>query len=543
MDYYIGVNRGPHDSSVSVVNGDGKVVMSVNEERFSRVKYNLLLSPDMDISPHRALKCALDYCKDGEIKAIGLNVPAKLQSIAEKNFKSFYEYDKISSKLRFYSHHLCHGAATLFSSGFGDDTLVFTCDSTEDIAKTDPLSMTLWKYKDNKFTLLEKLTMPYSIGASYSLFTYILFGDLFHAGKLMGLAAYGNVGPAYSFVAKYFPDIIGFTGVGENFFNKMVGMRSADHITKVGFKVAENIKNQGNFSREDIAAATQKLLEEKIFSMIAYIATTYGNKKIVLGGGVFHNVYVNNMIRKTGLFSDMYVYPDAGDSGISLGAAYLVAQESGVKSFPSLKSMYLGPSYESVVEPVLNRMGVAYTRMDDDELVKYVAEKLKYNSIVAWYRGRMEAGPRALGHRSILVSPTNAENKTTLNALVKHRESFRPFGPSVVDTKMKKYSKDSVNHKYMIEAFEVDEKVRASIPAVVHVDGTFRPQAVSENDDPVYYALLKKFGNLTGEYCLLNTSFNIAGEPIICTPQEAINAFSRGGIDVLVLGNCVVTKQ
>jgi carbamoyltransferase len=297
------------------------------------------------------------------------------------------------------------------------------------------------------------------------------------------------------------------------------------------------------YGREDIAAEAQRKLEETVMNLVFGWVKKTGIKKVAFAGGVMLNVKLNQRIwnNRGGLIEEQHVYPNPGDSGLAVGAALLEYYNHNDFTGCDFNNLYLGPEYTNEeIESILKIRKCKYTFIENP--AKKAAELLAKNQIVAWFQGRMESGPRALGNRSILMSPLKAENKDIINASVKFREGFRPFCPSLIFEKREEYLMDCRDEFFMITSFDIKEEKRSAIPAVVHVDGTVRPQMVQKETNPLFWELINEFGNLTGESIILNSSFNIMGEPIINNPKEAIRCFFDSGIDALFIGNFYLTK-
>lgn len=269
-----------------------------------------------------------------------------------------------------------------------------------------------------------------------------------------------------------------------------------------------------------------------------------GIRKTAFSGGVFLNVKVNQSIweNRKDLITEQTIYPNAGDPGLAVGSALYFNYKDSEFQGNSLEHLYYGPSYDNgYIRNLLLDQGLRFRNQDN--LEKHMAQLLADNKIIAWFQGRMECGPRTLGNRSILMSPLKAENKDIINARVKFRESFRPFCPSIIYEKRDEYFVDARDEFYMITSFNVTAEKKDKIPAVVHVDGTLRPQLVKKSINEKYWNIINEFGQITGEYCILNTSFNIKCEPIINHPKEAIACFFNNGIDFLILGNFIISKD
>jgi carbamoyltransferase len=265
-------------------------------------------------------------------------------------------------------------------------------------------------------------------------------------------------------------------------------------------------------------------------------------RRLCCAGGCFLNVKFNQVLWYRKILVTQWIYPNPGDAGLAAGAA-LQAYFSSYPSTPQrrLNDVYLGPAFnDSQIEQLLNQRGLRFRRVEN--IAHETAKYLEKNLVVGWFQGRMESGPRALGNRSILMSPLKAENKDIINSKVKFREQFRPFCPSMLYEKADDYLIDAREECFMVTSFDVRPEKKEKIPAVVHVDGTARPQMVKKDVNPLYYELITEFGKLTGEYVILNTSFNVKGEPIVCTPIEAIRCFYSTGLDVLVFNNYIVKK-
>lgn len=297
------------------------------------------------------------------------------------------------------------------------------------------------------------------------------------------------------------------------------------------------------YGRENIASEAQRKLEDCVMNLVYGWAEKTKIKKVAFAGGAMLNVKLNQRIwnNRKDIITEQHIYPNPGDSGLAVGAALL--QYNKFNNFVgfNLPDFYLGPSYaDAEICNLLKSRKLKYQYVENPS--RRAAELLADNKIIAWFQGRMETGPRALGNRSILMSPLKAENKDIINAQVKFREGFRPFCPSLLYEYRATYLKDYRDEFFMITSFDVAEDKKERIPAVVHVDGTMRPQMVKREINQLYWDLINEFGKITGEFIVLNTSFNIKGEPIINTPQEAIRCFYDGGLDALFLGSYLLQK-
>ena len=291
-----------------------------------------------------------------------------------------------------------------------------------------------------------------------------------------------------------------------------------------------------------VAAGAQEILEREILGIIQHWQKTLQLARLACAGGVFLNVKLNQRIWYEAELEEHWVFPDAGDLGLAIGAAlYAWHNTAQPKIQTRLEHLYYGPSFtDESVRGLLETRQLCYRKTDDPAVE--AAQMLADGKILGWFQGRMESGPRALGNRSILMSPVEASNKNTINTKVKFREEFRPFCPSIIADRSDDYLVGGRDENFMITSFRVRPEKRNAIPAVVHVDGTLRPQTVRRETNPLYHRLIEHFGRRTGEYAVLNTSFNIEGEPLVCHPREAIRCFFDTGLDVLIIGKFVLEK-
>lgn len=559
----LGIHSG-HDSSAAVVK-DGKIVLDVAEERFTRLKHCSNL-------PIKSIQFCLDYLRLTNIndfdkivvannniisdlrimlnlendKNIGfkkslLKLGQNFLGVAKKKLPIYYpdfsikDKDKISNV----EHHLAHAASAYYTQPHNKDCLVFTVDGIG-----DGKSVAIWEVKNGHFNLLKSWGGEASIGWAYSIVTEGLYwqhGD--GEGKTMGLAPYGNFNECRGVLDDLFPkfengELVKEVGFGEGYFWNESGSFQwhFDEASEVEALIQK-------YGRENIAAEAQRLLEENILDLVYSWLNKTKHRHAAFAGGVFLNVKLNQRIwqKRGDMLETQHIFPNSGDSGIAVGAALYEYYRN--KSFQgnALEHLYFGTEYpDDKIEKILTHRKLNFHKMDNAP--KEVAKLLADGNIIGWFQGRMESGPRALGNRSILMSPLKAENKDIINARVKYREGFRPFCPSLLYEKKDDYLVDSRDEFFMITSFDVREEKKDKIPAVVHVDGTVRPQFVKKEHNSKYWALINEFGSITGEYVLLNTSFNIKGEPIINTPQEAIRCFFDGGIDYLILGDFLVSK-
>lgn len=435
-------------------------------------------------------------------------------------------------------HHRAHAAASYYGAGLdlNERSLVVVMDGIG-----EGVSVSIWRGENNKLERLAAWGADASLGWFYSSATEAMgWRHGSDEWKLMGLAPYGK--PSLGLFDGLHPifkngDLV--RGVNYGGVHRYPDHGTHHYHLEASYAFKERL---GKTSREDFAHEVQRVTEEQAMEIILPWIDREQAQTLCCAGGFFLNVKFNGKLWETGKIARQHIYPNPGDGGLPVGAALHAFHEATPETKPTpIEHLYHGPEFSSAdIEESLRTRKIPYTRPDN--LYRTVAEILANNSIVGWFQGRMEAGPRALGNRSILMSPLKAENKDTINASVKYREAFRPFCPSLLEEKREDYLEASRDERYMITAFNVTEAKRDAIPAVVHVDGSLRPQTVNKDINPRYHALIKAFGDITGEYILLNTSFNVMGEPIVCSPSEAIRCFFNSGLDYLVLGDYLIGK-
>lgn len=566
----LGIHQG-HDSSAAIVI-DGRVVADAAEERFTRLKHC-----------HHIPVNAMTYClKAAGLKNIndvdyvafswktarvpmqvvlGLYEPDKLKETAKRAVKLglsafgfagygmdmqkppiYYPDFTLKDKQKFIpvEHHLAHAASAYFTRPDTSRCLVFTVDGAG-----DGVSTAVWLCEGNSIRPLQKLYREASIGWGYSIVTEALHwwhGD--GEGKTMGLAPYGDYEKCKGVLDHLFPIFRGTTVIRPTNFGRAYYWIESG-ATQFHFDEAYAVEKLiEKYGREHIAAEAQRKLEECVSEWVFGWVDKERCKKTAFAGGVFLNVKLNQRIwnNRGSAIEGQHIFPNAGDSGLAVGSAlYVYYQHHPFKGF-TMDNLYWGPEFQNEeIHRILQDRHLGYEFVAEPS--KRAAELLAQNKIIAWFQGRMESGPRALGNRSILMSPLKPENKDIINARVKFREAFRPFCPSLLWEKRDDYLQDVRDEFFMITSFDVTPEKRNKIPSVVHVDGTVRPQMVKKDVNPIYWDAINEFGKMTGEYILLNTSFNIKGEPIINTPNEAIRCFYDGGLDALFLGNYLLLKD
>jgi len=435
-------------------------------------------------------------------------------------------------------HHLAHAASAYYTSADTNPQLVVTADGMGD---GTPLA--LWHGENGKVTLIKAFPASGSLGWFYSNVTEALgwwHGD--GEGKTMGLAPYGDPTKALVALESFYPKFSAGELVDHHVFGA-VHLWSQTGAHHHHLEEAADIQRLiGRHSPEDLAAGAQQILEEQMAEVIFPWMDKLKVTRLSCAGGLFLNVKLNQRLWSSGKLSAQHIYPNPGDSGLALGAAlYAHHHLNPGAPLEGLRDLYLGPAYsDEEIASLLSERKLAASFEPD--IAAAVARLLAKDKIVGWFQGRMESGPRALGGRSILMSPIRPENKDIINARVKFREAFRPFCPSILAEDAPDYLQRYRPEPFMITSFDVVPSKRNLIPAVVHADGTVRPQCVEADINPLYWRLINEFKKATGVPVLLNTSLNIRGEPMICHPREAIRCFYDSGIDYLALGSYLLAK-
>jgi carbamoyltransferase len=591
----LGLSAYYHDSAAAIVE-DGRIVAAAQEERFSRRKH------DAGFPEH-----ALTYCLEAarcNLSAIDLvvfydkpflkfeRILETYLALAPRGFQSFRHSMPIwlkeklfqktllarqlrnldksfdaTSKLRFCEHHLSHAASAFFPSPF-KEAAVLTMDGVGEWTTTS-----LAHGRDNQLAILQELHFPHSLGLLYSAFTYYT-GFKVNSGeyKLMGLAPYGE--PRFSKII--LDNLIDLKADGtfrlnQSFFDYCTGLTMTNErfAALFGAPVRRPDQDLTPFHM-DIAASIQGVTEEVVLRLCRSIATQTGARNLCLAGGVALNCVANGKIVRERIFDDVWIQPAAGDAGGALGAALAVAHmEQGLVRVPNgtkdaMHGSYLGPSYtQREIEQRLSQAGARFSVLPEETLITETAQALATEKAVGWMQGRMEFGPRALGGRSILADPRSPSMQKTLNLKVKYRESFRPFAPSILAEDASEWFDLDCPSPYMLlvaplrrehrlemtaeeqALFGIDKLniPRSNVPAITHIDYSARVQTVHADTNPLYHALISRFKQLTGCPVLVNTSFNVRGEPIVMTPEDAFRCFMGSEIEVLVVGNCYLVKE
>jgi len=566
--YNLGISCYYHDSAAALLK-DGHVIAAVEEERFSRKKFD-------DGFP----KMAIEWClKEAEIKPNQIDSVAfydkpilKFErlldnyiAVAPRGLHSFLDVipkwlhkrlwvkNEIKKTLKgfkgdiiFPEHHMSHAAHAFYTSPF-EESSILTIDGVGE------WSTTSFGYaKNNSITLTNDIRWPHSLGLFYSAFTYFL-GFKVNEGeyKLMGLSSYGTP-KYYDLILDNLIDVKddGSIHLNMKYFafthDKVMTNKKFSELFGISPKTKDEKTLQIHF---DIGASAQKVLEDVILKMANHVYEKTKMKNLCIGGGVALNGVANYKILKESLFDNIHIPPSPGDAGSAVGAAqylyyiYHKNPKSISKDNVDLinENVYVGPSFsDTEITQFLDSKNIPYESFDRESLLKKTAQLIADGKIVGWYQGKMEWGPRALGNRSILADPRREDMKDILNAKIKHRESFRPFAPSILEEYASEYFDMDVPSPYMLMVAPV--KKPEQIPAVTHIDGTGRLQTVSKESNLLYYDLISEFYKITGIPVIINTSMNVMGEPIVNTPEQAYQMIVKTDMDCIVMGNNLVRE-
>jgi carbamoyltransferase len=474
---------------------------------------------------------------------LGLFAPASLRRTLESNLvRSFGVAPAEIPPLSFHPHHRSHAAAAFFLSPY-DEALVLTIDGSGDSDCT-----TVWHGRGTTLEPLHRIELPHSLGWFYAAITEYLGFDAYDGEyKVMGLAAYGreNLTLRAKLAMIVQPGPRGFDYQVDPAFLHHGAHTYSDRFTDQLARLIGLPPRQGprkiEAIHEDLAFEAQRLLEDTVVRLVSHFQRETGLSTLCIGGGVGLNVKMNSRLQRLPQLEHVWAFPIPSDSGLAIGAAIAHWVDARRTRPPRLAHVYLGPAFDDVdIEHQLQQCGLAYRRPDD--LAAATAELLAAGKVIGWFQGAMEGGPRALGGRSILADPRTIEARDRVNAAVKFREYWRPFCPSLTVEAAARYLVKPDAAPFMILAFEATELARQTVPAVVHVDGTVRVQTVDAATAPRYHALLEAFERKTGVPVLLNTSFNVKGEAIVCTPRDAIRCFAATGLDALAIGAFIVEK-
>ena len=591
--YILGISAYYHDSAACLIK-NAEIIAAAQEERFTRKKHDssfpsnainfCLAYEKIDLEKvdyivfydkpflkfERIFETYLSFAPKG-IKNFQMSMPLwikdklfqkrkiliELQQLIDKNIS-------LEEKLVFSEHHLSHAASAFYPSPF-EQAAILTMDGVGEWSTT---SVSIGK--KNNISILKEINFPHSIGLFYSAFTYYL-GFKVNSGeyKLMGLAPYGE--PRFvKIITDNLIDIKkdGSFALNMDFFDFCVGDKMTNEKFNSLFGRKER-QNETQFTQldMDIAASVQQVTNEVVLSIVKNIKKETRQKNLCLAGGVALNCVTNGLILKEKIFENIWVQPAAGDAGGSLGSALAVYYDMlkndrlVTSKNDAMKGSYLGVEYSKMqIQEDLEELNAVYKKIPMSNLVNIVAKKISEGKIIGWMNGRMEFGPRALGNRSILADPRDNNMQKKLNLRIKYRESFRPFAPSVMKENLSEWFTIKSTTPYMLFTSQISKKVKinsskeakglkklelqiSKLPAVTHVDYSARVQSVDKEINPVFHSLLEEFKKITGCPILINTSFNIRGEPIVASPKDAYECFMGTDMDVLVIGNYLLIKE
>lgn len=580
---------------------EGSIISAAQEERFSRKKHDPRFPKEAiihcinegKIHPsqidyvafydkpllkfERILETYLNYAPKG-IKSFSMSMPVWIKEklflldLIKKELNCVFGLNKKeridwTKKLFFPAHHLSHAASAFFPSPF-KNAAILIIDGVGEWSTT-----TLGVGRNNNIELLYEIHFPHSLGLLYSAFTYYT-GFKVNSGeyKVMGLAPYGE--PKYA--NKIYDHLIdlrddGSFSMNMEFFNYCTGLTMTNGKFDNLFEGPPRKPESPLTQREmDLAKSIQEVIEEAMLRMSRFLKKETGEKNLCLAGGVALNCVANGKILKEGVFKDIWIQPAAGDAGGAIGAAlsvwyqYLVKERKVNDRMDSMKGAYLGPSFsENYIESYLSEQKIPYKKFNENELINRVAQLITEEKVIGWFQGRMEFGPRALGNRSIIGDARSSKMQSVMNLKIKYRESFRPFAPSVLREMVSDYFELDYDSPYMLfvapvkkdRCIDIQEErknlwgidllnvPRSDIPAITHIDYSARIQTVHKEINPKYYNLIKKYQEKTGYAVIVNTSFNVRGEPIVCTPEDAYRCFMRTEMDYLVMENFILDKK
>jgi carbamoyltransferase len=585
--YILGISCFYHDSAAALIK-DGEILAAAQEERFTRKKHDFnfpsrsiascltqagITPAQLDyvafydkpfVKYERILETYLAYAPLG-IRSFLMAMPLWLKEKLwiPSLIRNELPYD---GKLLFTEHHESHAASAFFPSPF-QRAAFLTMDGVGEWTTTS-----YGRGEGNRIEILAEQHFPHSLGLLYSAFTYFTGFKVNSAEyKVMGLAPYGE--PKY--VQAIYDHLIDLKEDGSfkmnmEYFDYCAGLRMTSSMFDTIFGGPPRQPESKLTQREmDLARSLQEVTEEIMVRQARHVHRETGENNLVLAGGVALNCVGNGRILREGPFENIWIQPAAGDAGGALGAAlftwyaYLGNQRSADGSRDAQRGSYLGPEFpDDEIEKYLQKNEVAYRKLTRDELLETVADLIAGEKVIGWFQGRMEFGPRALGARSIIGDARSTKMQAVMNLKIKFRESFRPFAPSVLRDRVSEYFRIDCDSPYMLLVAQVEEKrriqmteqeqqlfgidllniPRSDIPAVTHVDYSARIQTVSRDDHPLYYDLIRAFERKTGCPVIINTSFNVRGEPIVCSPQEAFTCFMRTEMDYLVLGSFLIGK-
>jgi len=594
MTAILGISAFYHDSAAVIII-DGEIIAAAQEERFTRKKHDSsyptnainyclseaqLLFEQLDhiafydkpfLKFERLLETYVAFAPKGWQQfriamPIWLSEKLFLKNMITKEIRKVYpEFD--SETLLFGEHHLSHAASAFYASPF-EDAIVLTLDGVGEWATT-----TVAIGKGNELNIVKEIHFPHSLGLLYSAFTYYT-GFRVNSGeyKVMGLAPYGE--PKYKkLILNNLIDLKedGSFRLDQSYFNYATGLTMVNQkfIDLFGEPIRVPDTDKLTQFHMDIASSVQAVTEEVVLTITRSLAKEYNIDNLCMAGGVALNCVANGKILREKAFKEIWIQPASGDAGGALGVALAVWHKElnnprKVNPDDAMKGSYLGPIYDQdVIEKILADLGAKFEIVKEDEMIEQAAQALTDGKALGWFQGRMEFGPRALGCRSILGDPRSENMQKNLNLRVKYRESFRPFAPSVLREDMSDWFEGDYDSPYMllVDNVKKDQRIsmskkeealfgidklnikRSNIPAVTHVDYSARIQTVHRRTNPKYHALITKFKEKTGCSLLVNTSFNVRGEPIVCSPEDAFKCFMGNDLELLIIGNCILRKD
>ena len=594
MTSVLGISAFYHDSAAAII-VDGEIIGAAQEERFTRKKHDasypknaikyVLIEASLKLSEvdhivfyekpflkfERLLETYVGFSPSG-FKSFSMSMPLWL---SEKLFQKKMLFDALKEqddnfndikKINFSEHHLSHAASAFFSSPY-DEAIILTLDGVGEWATT-----TVSLGKNNKINILKEIHFPHSLGLLYSAFTYFL-GFKVNSGeyKVMGLAPYGE---------PKFKDIIldklidvkedGSFRLNMDYFNYATGLTMTNNkFAKLFNMERREPENKLSQIHMDMAASIQAATEEIVLKITRFLSKEYKLVNLCMAGGVALNCVANGKILKEGLFKSIWIQPASGDAGGALGAAQAfyyqeLDNKRKILKTDSMNGSYLGPKFtDDQVERELKNCGAKFKKLTSDQVIKDTAKALSEEKAVGWFQGRMEFGPRSLGNRSIIADPRSEKMQKNLNLKVKYRESFRPFAPAVLFEKVSEWFEINSESPYMLLVADVKKSrqlqmteqqknlfgidklniKRSSIPSVTHVDYSARIQTVHKETNLIFHKLIEEFERITKYPVLVNTSFNVRGEPIVCSAIDAFNCFMGTDLDVLVCNNFILYKD
>ncbi len=590
MAKILGLSCFYHDSAAALID-NGEIIYACQEERFSRKKHDPsfpFLSINSILSNTKIKISDIDYVTfydkpllkfERLLETYLYNIPYGFNSfkkslpvwIKEKLFlkkllnKNIQSFDKSfnEDQIFFSEHHFSHAASAFYPSPY-KEAVVLTVDGVGEWATTS-----IAVGHENKLDIKKEIHFPHSLGLLYSAFTYFL-GFKVNSGeyKVMGLAPYGK--PKYKNLI--FDNLIklnkdGSFKLNQKFFNYMTGLKMINENFENLFNLKTRKANSERLSKKhaDIAASIQLVVEEVILLITRKLYDEYKIKNLCIAGGVGLNCVANGKIIEDEKFKNIWVQPASGDAGASIGSAlalwhHELKKKRIIIKNDAMKGSLLGPKYDdNEIESFLKRSDAKYTKFSTEKIIEKTVNFLTQKKVIGWFQGKMEFGPRALGSRSIIADPRDHKMQKIINLKIKFRESFRPFAPAVLKEDQNKWFNLKSESRYMlfvgnilnkhrykrrnVDSFRIIDDKISKIPAVTHVDFTSRIQTVSKNSNILFYRLIKEFKKKTNCPMIINTSFNIRGEPIVCTPEDAFNCFMGTDMDILVIGNFILKKS